>query len=75
MTPIGRSSTGMYHHIAGASSACNGRSFRGQSVGAEMVSKAPEDMFCKKCFSLNKRDITRKGNALFIIAAEAKRKA
>jgi len=68
---IGRSSTGMYHHVVGAASACNGRSFRGYKVGAEMVERAPEDMFCKKCFSANRRDPSRKANALYIHAHDA----
>lgn len=64
---IGRSSTGTYHHVAGAASACNGRSFRGSTIAsAEMIARAPEEMFCKKCFNINNRDKTRKGNALFI---------
>ena len=68
---IGRSSTGMYHHVVGNSSACNGRSFRGYKVKAEMVDRAPEDMFCKKCFSANRRDHSRKANALYIQAHDA----
>lgn len=63
---IGRSSTGTYHRVVGAASNCNGRSFRGQKTTVDMIEKAPEDMFCKKCFSLNARDVTRKGNAKYI---------
>jgi hypothetical protein len=64
---IGRSSTGTYHHVAGAASACNGRSFRGSTIAtADLIDRAPEEMFCRKCFNINARDKTRKGNALFI---------
>jgi hypothetical protein len=66
----------MYHEVVGASSACNGRSFRRAGIAsADMIERAPEEMFCKKCFNINSRDKTRKGNALFILALEAKRTA
>lgn len=68
---IGRSSTGMYHNVAGAASACNGRSFRGSTrATADIIDRAPEAMFCKKCFNINSRDKTRKGNALFVLNME-----
>lgn len=68
---IGRSSTGTYHHVAGAASSCNGRSFRGSTLAtADLIDRAPEEMFCKKCFNVNARDKTRKSNAIFIFTKE-----
>jgi len=73
---IGRSSTGKYHYVIGESSACNDRSFRKASnASADLITRAPEEMFCKKCFNINSRDKTRKGNALFILEYDAKRTA
>ena len=64
---IGRSATGTYHYVVGASSACNGRTFRGSTMATSaLIDRAPEEMFCKKCFNINARDKTRKGNAVFI---------
>ncbi len=52
---IGRSSTGVYHRVIGASSDCNGRSFRGTGIASiDLIEKAPEAMFCKKCFRRGK---------------------
>lgn len=66
--PIGRSLAGTYHHVTGAASACNGRSFQWAHIAdKDTIERAPEEMFCKKCFNINKRDKTRKGNALFIL--------
>jgi len=67
---VGRSSTGVYHNVFGNSSLCNGRSFRGYKVGIDLISKAPEDMFCKKCFSANSRDASRKDNAIYVYNME-----
>lgn len=67
---IGRSSTGVYHDVYGNASSCNGRSFRGYKVGIDLISKAPEEMFCKKCFSANSRDASRKDNAIYIYNME-----
>lgn len=65
-TTVGRSSTGVYHNICGNSSACNGRSFRGYEVSLDLINKAPEEMFCKKCFSANSRFSSRKDHAIYI---------
>jgi hypothetical protein len=63
---VGRSSTGVYHNICGDSSACNGRSFRGYEVSLDLINKAPEEMFCKKCFYANKFCASRKDHAIYI---------
>ena len=66
MFNIGRSTTGVYHTVAGDSSACNGRSFAGYfATSLDAISEAPEEMFCKKCFSPNARDKSRKENAIY----------
>ena len=65
-TTVGRSSTGVYHETCGDSSACNGRSFRGHEVSFNLISKAPEEMFCKKCFPANARFASRKDHAIYI---------
>lgn len=67
---IGRSSTGIYHNVYGNASSCNGRSFRGYKVGIDLISTAPEEMFCKKCFSANSRDASRKDNAIYVYNME-----
>lgn len=67
---IGRSSTGIYHNVYGNASSCNGRSFRGYKVGIDLISMATEEMFCKKCFSANRRDASRKDNAIFVFNME-----
>jgi len=65
---VARSTNGTYHRALGNTPPCNARSMSVNTITAEMIEGANENMFCKKCFNTKDHE-SRKAHAIKTVSA------